>query len=178
MAEEVRHLEEMVAEMRDFVRRPPVQKQAGQIAAAIQEALALFQDFFRERHIQVRVVEETPLPPVTFDPKQLHEVLINLFKNALEALPRGGELTIASRVRDQQVEIGVSDTGEGMSPEVAAQIFQPYFTTKEKGTGLGLAICQNIVQEHGGCLLVESTPGAGSTFTIQLPLNEAPAEKR
>jgi two-component system sensor kinase FixL len=178
IAEEVRRLEEMVAEMRDFVRRPPVQKQAGQIAAAIQEALALFQDFFRERHIQVRVVEETPLPPVTFDPKQLHEVLINLFKNALEALPRGGELTIASRVRDQQVEIGVSDTGEGMSPEVAAQIFQPYFTTKEKGTGLGLAICQNIVQEHGGCLLVESTPGAGSTFTIQLPLNEAPAEKR
>ena len=78
IAEEVRHLEEMVAEMRDFVRRPPVEKQPGQIAAAIQQALELFQDFFRERQIQVRVVEETPLPPLAFDPKQLHEVMINL----------------------------------------------------------------------------------------------------
>ena len=70
------------------------------------------------------------------------------------------------------MEISVSDTGEGISPEVAAKIFQPYFTTKEKGTGLGLAICQGIIQEHGGCLLADSTPGRGSTFTIQLPLEE------
>ncbi len=172
IAAEVSHLEEMVAEMREFVHRPPVQKRQGQIAAAIQEALEMFQDFFQERHIQVSVMEEAPLPPVTFDPKQLHEVLINLFKNALEAMPRGGELSIASRVRENQVEISVSDTGEGMSSEVAAQIFQPYFTTKEKGTGLGLAICQSIIQEHGGCIFAESTPGRGSTFTIQLPLEE------
>jgi PAS domain S-box-containing protein len=176
IAEEVSRLEEMVAEMRDFVRRPPIQKRQGQIAAAIQEALALFQEFFQERHIRVRTVEETPLPPVTFDPKQLHEVLINLFKNGLEAMPEGGELTIASRVTDNQVEISVTDTGEGMSPEVAAKIFQPYFTTKEKGTGLGLAICQGIIQEHGGCMFADSEPGRGSTFTIQLPLEETAGE--
>jgi signal transduction histidine kinase len=70
----------------------------------------------------------------------------------------------------------VADTGEGMPPEVAANIFQPYFTTKAKGTGLGLAICQNIIQEHGGSLSVESTPGQGTAFTIRLPLLEpAPA---
>ncbi len=179
MAQEVSHLEEMVAEMRDFVRRPPAQKQPGQIEAAIQDALELFQDFFREHNIQVRLVAETPLPPVAFDPKQLHQVLLNLFKNALEAMPRGGELTVASRVRENQVEITVSDTGEGMPPEVAANIFQPYFTTKEKGTGLGLAICRSIIEEHGGCLFADSTPGRGSTFTIQLPLKEsAPAEEK
>ncbi len=176
MADEVRHLEEMVAEMRDYVRRPPAQKRQGQITAAIQGALELFQDFFRDHKIKVKLVEETTLPPVNFDPNQLHEVLVNLFKNALEAMPRGGELTIASRIRGENVEISVSDTGEGISPEVAANIFRPYFTTKEKGTGLGLAICQSIVQEHGGCIFADSTPGQGATFTIQLPLKETGPE--
>jgi signal transduction histidine kinase len=162
--------------MRDFVRRPPVQKQTGQIQAAIRQALDLFQEFLEERKIKVRTVEETPLPPVTFDPKQLHEVLINLLKNAMEAMPKGGELTIASRVAGSNVEISVTDTGGGISPEDKAKIFQPYYTTKEKGTGLGLAICQDIMQEHGGCIFAESVPEQGSTFTIQLPLEEAQPE--
>jgi signal transduction histidine kinase len=174
MAAEVTHLEEMVAEMRDFVRRPPTQKRLGQIAAVIEEALELFQDTFKEHHIQVRQEEETPLPPVAFDPKQVHQVLINLFKNALEAMPSGGEITVTSRVKGDQVEIVVSDTGGGLPPEVAGNIFQPYFTTKEKGTGLGLAICQNIMAEHGGCIFADSTPGRGAAFTIQLPLKETP----
>ncbi|OGR24829.1 MAG: hypothetical protein A2139_10920 [Desulfobacca sp. RBG_16_60_12] len=176
MAEEVSNLEEMVAEMRDFVRRPPTQKRPGQIAAVVAGALELFQDTLKEHHIQVRQVEETPLPPVTFDPQQVHQVLINLFKNALEAMPKGGEITITSRVKGDKVEISVTDTGAGLAPEVAGNIFQPYFTTKEKGTGLGLAICQNIMAEHGGCIFADSAPGHGATFTIQLPLKEtAPA---
>jgi two-component system sensor kinase FixL len=173
IAEEVSQLEEMVAEMRDFVHHPPTQKRPGQIMAVVEEALEMFQDTFREHQIKVRRVEETPLPSVAFDPKQVHQVLINLFKNALEAMPKGGEITITGRVREDKVEISVTDTGVGMPPEVAANIFQPYFTTKEKGTGLGLAICQNIVAEHGGCLFADSTPGRGATFTIQLPLQEA-----
>jgi two-component system sensor kinase FixL len=177
IAEEVSHLEEMVAEMRDFVRRPPTQKRQGQIMAVVDEALELFQDTLREQHIQVRRVEEAPLPPVAFDPKQVHQVLINLLKNAVEAMPTGGEISITSGVRGDQVEISVSDTGEGMPPEVAGNIFQPYFTTKERGTGLGLAICQNIIAEHGGCIFADSTPGRGATFTIQLPLKEtSPAD--
>ena len=172
IAEEVSHLEEMVAEMRDFVRRPPTQKRQGQIMAAVDEALELFQDTLQEHHIQVRRVEETPLPPVAFDPKQVRQVLINLLKNALEAMPAGGEITITSRVKGANAEISVTDTGTGLAPEVADNIFQPYFTTKDKGTGLGLAICQNIMAEHGGCLFADSTPGRGATFTIQLPLEE------
>ena len=138
----------------------------------VEEAMELFQGTFREHNIKVRRVEETPLPPVSFDPKQVHQVLINLFKNALEAMPEGGEITITSRVKGANAEISVSDTGVGMPPEVAGNIFQPYFTTKAKGTGLGLAICQNIIQEHGGCIFADSTPGRGATFTIQLPLQE------
>ncbi|MBU4447218.1 MAG: ATP-binding protein, partial [Proteobacteria bacterium] len=138
----------------------------------VDEALELFQDTLREHHIQVRRVEEAPLPPVAFDPKQVHQVLINLLKNALEAMPQGGEITITSRVQGANAEISIADTGEGLAPEVAGNIFQPYFTTKEKGTGLGLAICQNIMAEHGGCLFADSAPGRGATFTIQLPLKE------
>ena len=88
-------------------------------------------------------------------------MLINLLKNALEAMPQGGEITITSRVKGANAEISLADTGEGMSPEVAANIFQPYFTTKEKGTGLGLAICQGIIQEHGGVISGGQHPGPG-----------------
>ena len=174
IAEEVARLEGMVAEMRDFTRPPASQKTPGYVEPLLNEVLEFFQDNFQEHHIQVRRQEDGPLPQVNFDPKQIRQVLINLFKNAVEAMPRGGEITVTTRVKGSEVEIGVSDTGEGMAPDVAANIFQPYFTTKEKGTGLGLAICNFIVKEqHGGCLLADSTPGQGSTFTIQLPLAEA-----
>ncbi|MGA8572523.1 MAG: two-component system sensor histidine kinase NtrB [Desulfobaccales bacterium] len=170
MAEEVSNLEAMVAEMRDFVRLPAAVKSRGRLEKAISEALELFRDTFTENHVKIKRVEDGPLPPLDFDPTQLRQVLINLFKNALEAMPRGGELTISTRVSGQNAEIVLADTGEGMDPGVASNIFQPYFTTKAQGTGLGLAICQSIIQGHGGSISVTSTPGKGTAFTIQLPL--------
>jgi two-component system sensor kinase FixL len=170
ITEEVERLEAMIAEMRDFVRRPAAKKQTGDLEKLLEETLDLFRGAFKDQHIKLRRFRKDRLPPLSFDAQQLHQVLINLFKNSLEAMPRGGELTVVSRIRDGQAEISISDTGEGMTPEVRAKIFQPYFTTKEKGTGLGLAISRNILEEHGGSLLAESTPGQGSTFTIKLPL--------
>jgi signal transduction histidine kinase len=176
IAEEVGHLEALVTEMRDFVRPATAQKSPGNIDALLAETLEFFEDTFKEHHITVRQAPPGPLPAVSFDRQQIRQVLINLFKNALEAMPRGGTLTISTQVQGTNLEIAVSDTGVGMTPEVAAHIFQPYYSTKEKGTGLGLAICQFIVKEqHGGCINVESTPGQGSTFTIQLPLEEREA---
>jgi PAS domain S-box-containing protein len=176
MAEEVGHLETMVAEMRDFVRPPAAKKTPGDISALLDETLEFFADTFKEHHVEVRRETAGPLPAVSFDRQQIRQVLINLFKNALEAMPRGGTLTVATRVRGGHLEIAVTDTGEGMTPEVAAHIFQPYYSTKETGTGLGLAICQFIVREqHRGCLKVDSAPGQGSTFTIRLPLEEGGA---
>jgi two-component system, LuxR family, sensor kinase FixL len=174
IADEVVQLEDMVAEMREFVRRPTAQKRPGELEGLLQDALDFFEDVFAEHHIVVRRVKEVELPQINFDPKQLRQVLLNLFKNALEAMPGGGELTVTTRVRDEHVELAVRDTGAGMAPEVLEKLFQPYFTTKAKGTGLGLAICQSIIQEHGGCIIPESTPGQGATFTIQLPLEEPP----
>lgn len=176
IADEVARLEQMVAEMRDFLHPPASQKSLGQMEDVLEEALEFFQDAFKERYIQVHRRKEGALPPITFDPKQIRQVLLNLFKNALEAMPRGGELTVASRVSGPHLELSVTDSGEGMSPEVAAHIFQPYYTTKEKGSGLGLAVCQSIVKEqHGGLIDVESALGQGSTFTIRLPLKAAAA---
>lgn len=177
IVEEVERLEGLMAEMRDFVRPPEPKKTWGNLETVVDDTVGFFQETLQERHIKVRRIKEGPMPPASFDPRHIRQVLINLFKNALEAMPRGGELTIASRVKDGNIEISVKDTGEGMSPDVAAQIFQPYYTTKEKGTGLGLAICQFIVEkQHGGCILVDSIPGQGSTFTIQIPLEEAARE--
>jgi two-component system sensor kinase FixL len=172
MAEEVSHLEQMVAEMRDFVHHPATVKRPGQLTAVVDEALELFQDTFKEHNIQVRRVEERRAPYLRR--QAAIPGAVNLFKNALEAMPKA-ESTIASRVRGQGGN-QVSDTGAGLSPEVA-EYFSAYFTTKEKGTGLGLAICQNIMAEHGGCIFADSAPGRGAAFTIQLPLHEtSPAE--
>ncbi len=172
IAEEVSHLEEMVAEMRDFVRRPPVHKQPGRIEAAIREAVDLFQDFFQEHQIQVRQVEETRCRPCPSTPRQLHEVLINLLKNAVEAMPQGGEITIASRVRGNFVEVSVSDTRRGHPAGGGGQYFPALFHHQGKGHRSGAG---HLPEYHPGArrlLLADSTPGRGSTFTIQLPLGE------
>ncbi len=175
ISEEVDRLEKMVAEMRNFVRRPPARMQFGHIDATLHEALELFRDAFKERHIKLRRVGKDRLPGFNLDPDQMHQVLINLLKNAMEAMPQGGELTVTTRKRGANLEIAIQDTGVGMTQEVVANLFQPYFTTKEAGTGLGLAVCQSIIQEHGGLISVESAPGQGSTFTIRLPIAEPAA---
>jgi two-component system, LuxR family, sensor kinase FixL len=174
IVEEVGRLEGMIAEMRDFVKRPSARKEPGDIEALLDEVVDLFEDTFKEQHITLKREKTAETLALSFDRQQIHQVLINLFKNALEAMPRGGELTLATRVQGPNLEISIRDTGQGMTPEVKANLFQPYFTTKEKGTGLGLVICQNILEEHGGCISADSAPGQGSTFTIQIPLEEAP----
>ncbi len=103
---------------------------------------------------------------------QLEEVLMNLIINAIDAMPRSGELTIATRNEDRFLIITVADTGTGIVPENMEKIFEPFFTTKgEDGTGLGLNVSRTIVQEHGGELLVESEVGKGTRFTIELPIS-------
>jgi signal transduction histidine kinase len=98
----------------------------------------------------------------------LHRALSNLVLNAVDAMPSGGRLGLATRARLDGVEISVSDTGTGMSQEEAERLFTPYYTTKQHGTGLGLAIVQSVVSDHGGDVAVESSL-KGTTFRIRLP---------
>lgn len=103
------------------------------------------------------------------DVNRLKEVFINLIRNAFQAMAQGGRLTIHAIRDGRSIYIHFRDTGHGMTPDILKHIFQPFFTTKENGTGLGLAICRRTVEEHGGYIEVDSTPGKGTTFTVVLP---------
>jgi len=118
-----------------------------------------------------------PLPALFAEPSSLKEVLINLTYNALNAMPEGGTLDFSTRPDGQDwVELLVSDTGTGMTPEVQTRIFDPFFTTKGvEGTGLGLSVSWSIIQRHGGDITVESTPGKGTRFRIRLPVQDMTA---
>jgi two-component system sensor kinase FixL len=109
-----------------------------------------------------------PLPEIRANPDRLRQVLVNLVKNAIEAMPEGGTLTVQGDVEDDAVRIEVRDTGDGIEPEV--DVFQPFKTTKPDGTGLGLPVVQQIVEAHGGTVGYESKPGRGTTFVVRLPL--------
>jgi two-component system cell cycle sensor histidine kinase/response regulator CckA len=130
------------------------------------------------------------LPPVEADPTNLHQAILNLCVNARDAMPEGGRLRLAgsattltpvqrtparAAAASAWIAIAVTDTGTGIAPELREKIFEPFFTTKEsgRGTGLGLATVQGIAHSHGGFVEVESTPGAGSTFTLFLPAQTA-----
>jgi len=144
--------------------------------------------------VDLATVAAKRLWPVTADPSQLEQVILNLVVNAREAMPNGGKLTIrtsnatlgasqAARLPEvapgQYVVLSVSDTGVGMTDEVKAHVFEPFFTTKEvgEGTGLGLATCYGIVKQNEGHVEVESEPGKGTTFRFYLPRSHEPAEK-
>jgi signal transduction histidine kinase len=113
---------------------------------------------------------EGSLPPVYGNTGKLQQVLVNLFLNARDAMPSGGELSIRTGMRESMVVVEISDTGEGIPRENLNRIFDPFFTTKAmgKGTGLGLAVSYGIVQEHGGRILVDS-PGRGTRFMLKFP---------
>jgi CheY-like chemotaxis protein len=116
------------------------------------------------------ITQLTPVPAVDGHPADLRQALTNLILNAVDALPGGGTITVATRAAGDAVEMSVADTGMGMSEEVRRRIFEPFFSTKgPQGTGLGLAMVYGIVSRHGGQISVESREGAGSTFTVRLP---------
>jgi two-component system sensor histidine kinase HydH len=122
------------------------------------------------RGVQVVVDAPPPLPPVRADRARLTQVLLNLGLNAVEAMPAGGTLTLAAAVAGADLVIAVTDTGEGIAPDIRRRLFEPYVTTKSRGLGLGLAIARRIVEDHGGRIEVASEPGRGSRFTVSLPL--------
>jgi len=109
-------------------------------------------------------------PRVRVDVEALERAFVNIIKNAIDAMPQGGTLTISSKLLDGNLEIVFSDTGTGMSDDVSSKIWTPFFTTKAKGMGLGLSICRRIVEAHNGRISMKSTEGKGTTFTVTLPL--------
>jgi signal transduction histidine kinase len=117
----------------------------------------------------VKIVDRTQNSPlIKVDASKMERVFVNLIKNAIEAMPNGGTLKLASTQNTDDLQITFSDTGIGMSEDVLAKLFTPLFTTKARGMGLGLPICKRIVEAHGGKISVQSTANKGTTFTITL----------
>jgi signal transduction histidine kinase len=119
----------------------------------------------------VRLLREEPgeLPALRADPDLLCQVLLGLLANAAEAAGSGGQISLEARAADGIVELGVADSGPGVPPDLRERIFEPFFTTRPRGTGLGLAVARQIVEAHGGRIVVGERPGGGARFTIRLP---------
>ncbi|RMH04555.1 MAG: PAS domain-containing hybrid sensor histidine kinase/response regulator [Planctomycetota bacterium] len=162
---------EMLAFSRLQVLRPRIFDLGRLVATAARQFQPLTGD-------GVELVVETPAEPVAVeaDPTQFERVLHNLVRNAVDAMPDGGRITLRVDQAGGEARLRVADTGEGMAPDLIERIFEPFFTTKPagRGTGLGLAVVHGIVSQSGGRIEVASTPGAGTEFTIRLPASDQP----
>jgi two-component system, NtrC family, sensor histidine kinase HydH len=167
---EVSRLENMLIEVRDFTRPTVPRKIKGAVNPLIQEILALMKPVFTDQKIEIQEDLDPRLPAFEFDPEQVKQVLLNLIKNAAEAMTSGGRLEVKTRTLEQNVMIEISDTGKGISPEHLTHLFRPFFTTKKKGTGLGLAVSYKIIQDHNGEIKINSEVNQGTRVVVQLPL--------
>ena len=142
---------------------------------AIPDRSGLRLNEFAERYVRLELDLAPDLPPIRGDPSQLRRCLLNLVENALNAMPEGGTLTVATGANQRHAWLRITDTGVGMSKEITPKIFDAFFTTGPSGSGLGLAVVWNIAQSHGCSIEVDSTPGEGTSFTILFPLNDGAA---
>jgi two-component system sensor histidine kinase HydH len=167
---EVQRLENFLGDLRDFTRPATPVMQKININEVIHEVDTLMQEEAKNQGVDLVEQLDPHLPPLQADPNQMKQVILNLVKNAFEAMDSGGQVVLASGAEDNQVWFSVKDTGNGMPPEVLEKIFNPFFTTKKKGTGLGLAVIHKIVADHHGSVSVQSLPDQGTTFRIKLPV--------
>jgi two-component system, NtrC family, sensor kinase len=171
---ESRRCGEIVKNLLVFARAAPMNPHLSDLNAVLDRCVRLVRHQLDIAAIQVQLDLDRTLPPVLCDVAHIEQALLALVMNSIEALPRGGTLRLASRHAPQTKEaiLQVQDDGAGIAPEVLPNLFEPFFTTRERGhsLGLGLAISRNIIERHRGRIAVESKPGRGTVFTITLPL--------
>ena len=182
---------DLVRQLLAFSRKQTLAFRSVDLNALLRDFEALLRRTVRE-DVTMEIREESPLPPIKADVRQLEQVVMNLVVNAQDAMPGGGRLTLRTGVVDldeayaetrpgvspgRYVMLAISDTGQGMPPATREKIFEPFFTTKEqgKGTGLGLATVYGIIKQHGGNIWVYSEPEEGTTFKCYFPVADAPA---
>ena len=172
LLDEVGHLKTIVGQFSDFAKMPAPSFEHVELDALVQSVIRLYRARIEAARIESAIAIRPPDLQVEADPEQLRRALGNLILNALDAMRNGGRLNISAEMREGLVRIEVSDTGEGLTEEEASRLFTPYYTTKQHGTGLGLAIVQSVVSDHHGKISVESAPGRGAAFMIDLPVKQ------
>ena len=171
---EIANLKAIISRFSEFSKMPQPQLQRVQLNDVIHGVGRLFQAQLQSSNrpaIRCNLALDEHLEPIAADPELLHRAISNLVLNAMDAMPQGGTLTLRTRQDGDRVYLEVADTGSGLTAEECERLFTPYYTSKQHGTGLGLAIVQAVVTDHGGRISVQSAPGRGTTFQIELPSN-------
>ena len=169
---------QIVRRLRQLIGRGHSELQPTDLNAVVREALGLALIGTREEDVEVEVALDEDLPVILADATQLQQIVLNLVRNAIEAMQavERRELTIASRrTEEETVELSVTDSGPGLDPAVAGQLFMPFVSTKDNGMGIGLSICRSIVDAHQGQIRAEAADGGGTSFRITLPAMERQA---
>jgi two-component system, sporulation sensor kinase E len=169
---EITRLHYIITEFLQALRPAPAKLVMANVNNVVQETIELLRPEIENRGISVEQHLDRNLPSVPIDPGQIKQALVNLVKNAIQAMTKGGQLTLATNRTSEGVVLTVADTGGGIPEEKINRIFEPFYTTKKKGSGLGLMIVQRIVREHAGRIELESRVHQGTTFRIWLPLRE------
>ena len=170
---ETQRLADMLKKMLTFSTPDQVDRVNINVNTILEEILLLYEKRFRENSIKITTRFMEAPDHVCASKDQLRQVFLNMFSNALDAMPEGGVLTLETTQIDREMRILISDTGTGIEKEHLEKIFDSFFTTKResvKGVGLGLSVCYGFIKDHGGKITVDSTPGNGTTFTISLPI--------
>jgi len=168
--EEIDRLNRIVVDFLFAVRPMDVKLEDRDPNVVVHELLDFVRYELEHNNIVLNEELEEDLPWVQLDEKYFKQALMNIVKNAISSMPDGGTLTVSTRQRGDEVQLLIVDTGTGMSEEVMAKIFEPYFTTKDFGSGIGLTLVYKVVKEHMGEISVSSQEGRGTTFTITLPV--------
>ncbi|GAA0545050.1 hypothetical protein GCM10008941_26190 [Rhizomicrobium palustre] len=175
VAEQAERAGQIVRRMRDFLEKRAATRGFEDVVVIAEDAMALGLIGARAANVTAHFKAEPALPPVMVDRVQIQQVLVNLLRNAVEAMSQSEkrELTLAvTRLANGRVEVTVKDSGHGIADDIARQLFKPFVTTKEHGMGIGLAISKSIIEAHGGELTAEPNPGGGTIFRFSVPTVE------
>jgi signal transduction histidine kinase len=169
---EINRLDGIVTQFLQALRPTAPQLRPAGLNEAVHKTLELLQPELDNRGLNVKTHLARQLPATPIDPTQIQQVLVNLIRNAMQAMTGGGTLSLQTWEGADGVWVSVADTGGGIPQEQLNRIFEPFYTTKKRGSGLGLMIVQRIVRAHGGRIELESQVGRGTTFRLWLPLHE------
>jgi signal transduction histidine kinase len=169
---EVRRIQRVAQDYLQFSRVPKLNRERVMLNDILSRELTFLAPMLDAAHVAVATEFDPTLPALQADPDQLWQAILNLIRNAVEAMPHAGTLTLRTTSEDSEVVLRLTDTGKGIALEDRSQIFRPFFTTKPAGTGLGLTLVQQILSEHGGRIECESVPSQGTTFSLYFPWHE------
>jgi signal transduction histidine kinase len=186
MKSEISRLNRLVGDFLSFGKPMRLDPRPCALDGVLREVASLVEHKARDQAIAIALDAEPGLPRIVADPELLKTCFLNLIINAMDAMPGGGLLELSLRRRDEngqeEIEVGVRDSGKGMTSEEIRAAFEPYFSTKDTGLGLGLALTHKIVTDHGGTVVIESEPGKGTTVRLRLPMRTTveatPPERR